>query len=170
MARVCAFIHFCNEHTKATYQCVAKPQLPTNLPVIGPVFLPPDPLHFHHVKALSGSGVKPQPFCLKPITVVHPFYTPSLLSCPGCRKHNRAQDNTKLSWEGWTSTGPRHLHGLEEEGFTIGYQLVCNVCQAARAVEKEAGIANSDLQPYKWTTTNMDFWDGVPYWKVPREF
>lgn len=122
--------------------------LPDNLPLLGPRFSPPSYLHSHLRKGLPQPD--PQKAYLKTLHIIHPLYYPTLgLNCPRC-------DSTAVSWDSWTSTGPRDVHGLYRDETALGYQLRCKDC------------CDQNVRPYCLATTSREFWKGYKSWQVPR--
>jgi formate dehydrogenase maturation protein FdhE len=114
---------------------------------------------------------------IKPLNVIHPFYYPQLATCPRCGS------DKETSWEGWTSTGARELHGLICEETALGAQLQCNICKESAKMKKgntkntpgddDAGAQASetaDLEGYCFATTSAAYWRTWEHWRIPREF
>jgi hypothetical protein len=135
-------------HGNATKNTVP-PVVPKGIPVWGPRFVPPTYIHLH--KRSSAPEISPDTAYLKPLNIVHPFYFPGLAKCPKCH-------SVHVTWEGWTGTGSREVHGVNEEEFALGYQLRCKDCQAAGGSTK-----------FCVTTTNPVFWEKWEHWEIPRK-
>ena len=95
-----------------------------DVPILGPRFVPPTYLH-SRLRPGQGS-IKPDTQYIKPINIIHPLYYPELARCPRCQSCN---DTT---WEGWTTTGARELHGVSHEETALGLQLRCDACKRSR--------------------------------------
>ena len=96
-----------------------------DVPILGPRFVPPTCLHSR--LRPGPTNVQPDMQYLKPINIIHPLYYPELAKCPQCLSSN------DISWEGWTTTGARELHGISHEETALGLQLRCNGCKRNRA-------------------------------------
>ena len=95
-----------------------------DVPILGPRFVPPTYLH---LRLRPGPvNMKPDTQYIKPINIVHPLYYPELARCPQC------QSRDDITWEGWTTTGPRELHGVSHEETALGLQLRCDACKCGR--------------------------------------
>lgn len=164
-ASVCAYVFMVNRLTQPKNGSSLPRKLPASIPIAGPRFTPPLTVSRH--SSAPRSPVTPDPFYLRPVTVVHPFYDPTLLCCPGCRKHELRQNPNLLSWDGWNGKGPREVYGVFELEYAIGTQLECHQCHNERKREKEAGVADKKLRQYNWATTSVDYWKGIPHWKIP---
>jgi hypothetical protein len=127
--------------------------LPKDIPLLGPRFVPPSYLYLQ--KRESAPVFRPGLAYLKPITTVHPFYYPQLTQCPQCQ-------SAEILWEGWTSAGPRDVHGVKEEELALGLQLRCKVCESV--------AGNDPTLTYCFATTNSNFWATLEHWKIPRKF
>lgn len=121
-----------------------------DIPFIGPHFVPPTYLHVQWRQAVP--SLWPGTMYLKPLTVIHPVFYPSLqdIICPHC-------DSPNTTWDSWNGTGARSIYGLKVNERAIGYQLQCRNCKAA----------NSD-SGYCFATTNQVFWEKWEHWKLPR--
>ncbi|KAF8124422.1 hypothetical protein EV363DRAFT_1126248, partial [Boletus edulis] len=89
-------------------------------PILGPRFVPPTYLHSR--LRPGPTNIQPDVQYLKPISIIHPLYYPELAKCPQCSSCG------DVSWEGWTTTGPRELHGASYEETALGLQLRCSSC------------------------------------------
>ena len=95
-----------------------------DVPILGPRFVPPTYLH---LRLRPGSvNMKPDTQYIKPINIVHPLYYPELARCPQCQSCN------DITWEGWTTTGARELHGVSHKETALGLQLRCDACKHGR--------------------------------------
>ncbi|KAG6379441.1 hypothetical protein JVT61DRAFT_11916 [Boletus reticuloceps] len=92
-----------------------------DVPILGPRFIPPT--HLHSQLRPGPTNIQPDVQYLKPINIIHPLHYPELARCPRCL----SCDN--VSWEGWTTTGPRELHGISHEETALRLQLRCNSCK-----------------------------------------
>lgn len=117
--------------------------------IFGPRFLPPAYMHLR--KRNATPNIVPKVAYLKPLHIVHPFYYPNLNICPQCQSQ-------ETSWQGWTTSGHREVHGLQREETALGYQLECKDCK------KDSGT-----KTYCFATTNMTFWAKKEHWSIPRE-
>jgi hypothetical protein len=68
-------------------------------------------------------------------------------------------------WDGWTTSGHRELHGVQEEETVIGYQLICKPCEAQFSRTK----GSSDKGSFCFATTNPIFWKNWEHWAIPCE-
>jgi hypothetical protein len=135
-------------HGNAKRNTQPKP-LPKDVPLLGPLFLPPS---YMHIQCRHSAPVfDPEPAYLKPFSVVHPFFYPGLACCPQC-------NSGAVLWEGWTSTGARDVYGIDEEERALGYQLRCKECE-------ETGTTNGPK--FCVTTTNPVFWAKWEHWEIP---
>jgi hypothetical protein len=129
------------------------PALSKEVPLLGPRFLPPSYISLR--KRNSNADINPTSAYLKPLHIVHPFYYPELARCPQCQSED-------VSWQGWTTTGHREVHGVNREETALGYQLSCRDCESRfgghNAVEE--GI-------YCIATTNTMFWKNKQHWEIP---
>ncbi|KAG2106102.1 hypothetical protein BD769DRAFT_1366782, partial [Suillus cothurnatus] len=105
-------------------------KLGINVPLLGPRFVPPSYLHIQKRAGLGHRVLEPMTQYIKPLNVIHPFYYPQLATCPRCGS------DKETSWEGWTSTGARELHGLICEETALGAQLRCNICKESAKMKK----------------------------------
>jgi ribosomal protein L32 len=127
--------------------------LPLEIPLLGPVFLPPEPSLL--LKYTPHRPIKPTDYYLRNFTVVHPFYMAKspLLTCPGCVQ---TQQIPKITWRSWSNKAPRLVHELDRDSLAMGYTFECSNCEEQR-------------RQHHWTMTNAIFWKEIPYWKVPGE-
>jgi hypothetical protein len=134
------------------------PCLPQDVPLLGPRFIPPTYLH---LKKRQGNIVaQPETAYLKPLNIIHPFYYDSISKCPQC-------DSLEIYWDGWTTTGHRELHGIQEEETALGYQLVCKRCCEDHSAKSNNGLKD-DEGSFCFATTNPTFWRKWEHWAVPR--
>lgn len=133
------------------------PDLKKEIPIFGPRFLPPTYMHIQ--KHSSTSTILPAPAYLKPLHIVHPFYYPDLAKCPQCASE-------KVSWQGWTTTGYREVHGVRREETALGYQLECEPCKERFSRTKNA----TEKGVFCLATTNAKFWEKKEHWDVPRQY
>lgn len=147
-AQVCQYV-------KVMYgKLLANGKCDPNLPLYGPRFLPPSPTIVYR-NPLSSSEISTRDFYLKPVTVVHELYWPSLLRCPTCEKANRQKPS--LQRQGFTPEGPRTVHGIKEEEYVIGTKIRCRTC------------ANLNEDRIQWSFTSSEFWSDRMYWEIPRK-
>ena len=66
------------------------PILGLQIPLMGPRFEPPTYLHMS--KRDPTPDIVPEIAYLKPVTVVHPFYFPEVLTCPRCTSDDTASE------------------------------------------------------------------------------
>ncbi|KAG8938303.1 hypothetical protein FRC04_009122 [Tulasnella sp. 424] len=130
-----------------------------NLPLYGPRFSPPPPA-LSHRNPNAASSIPPQDFYLKPITVVHELFWPSLMACPICAKAGR--NEVKLERQGFTPEGPRTVHGIYEDEYVIGSRIRCKTCELDLKTRRVKGR-------FQWSFTAQEFWSGKLYWEIPRE-
>lgn len=126
-------------------------------PILGPRFLPPTYLHLQRRHITP--NIEPETAYLKPITIVHPFYFPSLAQCPQCGSGD-------IRWDEWTTTGPRDVHGVRREETALGIQLRCN----AQCAERFSGPDASETGAYCFATTNVLFWMKSEHWEIPSKW
>jgi hypothetical protein len=131
--------------------------LPRDIPLLGPRFVPPSYPQLER-RQYAASGLTPDMAYVKPITIVHPFYYPSLTICPKCQ----SKDSKDISWKGWTSTGSREVHGVQREETAMGYQLQCRACEISVSTK------TAEQKGYCYATTNPVFWQNWEYWQIPR--
>lgn len=133
-----------NSKNKSTIKLV-----PKETPLLGPHFSPPSYIHRHLREALP--TITPTPMYLRPLHVIHPLFYPNIgRSCPAC-------DAEDVRWHGWTNTGPREVHGVQQEEMAIGYQLRCDSC-------------NRQGRKHCLATTSREFWDRQEHWQIPCEW
>lgn len=130
----------------------AKP-LPLEIPIHGPRFVSPTYLSLQ--KRKSTFNVEPQTSYIRPLTIIHPYYFPKLGQCPHC-------DSDDLTSEGWNSYGYRDVHGISYEETALGVQLSCKACQ-------KCGTESKEKVPYRFSTTNVIFWEKRDFWGIPRK-
>ncbi|KIO24054.1 hypothetical protein M407DRAFT_26496 [Tulasnella calospora MUT 4182] len=147
-AHVCQYVKFTYSKVFANGKC------DPNLPLYGPRFLPPSPSVLYR-NPLSCSQILTRDFYLKPVTIIHELYWPSLLQCPTCTKAKRPEPN--LQRQGFTSEGPRTVHGIKEEEYVIGTKIRCQTC---------ASLKEDRIQ---WSFTSPEFWSSRTYWEIPCE-
>jgi hypothetical protein len=154
-AEVVEYVNFVHGQTKVHGNKKNAPMrsLLKEIPLFGPRFIPPSYLHIQ--KREPAPIFRPGLAYLKPISVIHPFYYPQLTGCPQCR-------SSEILWEGWTSTGPRDVHGIKEEELALGVQLRCKICESV--------AANDVRRTYCFATTNPNFWTHLEHWKMPRKW
>jgi hypothetical protein len=154
-AEVIEYVNFAHGQTKVhgNKKNVAARVLPKEIPLLGPRFIPPSYLHIQ--KRELAPVFRPGLAFLKPISIIHPFYYPQLTGCPQCQ-------SSEVSWEGWTSAGPRDVHGIKEEELALGLQLRCKICESA--------AANDLTRTYCFATTNPNFWVRSEHWKIPHKW
>ncbi|KAG9028629.1 hypothetical protein FS837_003829, partial [Tulasnella sp. UAMH 9824] len=126
-----------------------------DLPLYGPRFSPPPPA-FLHRKPSASSQISPGDFYLKPVTLVHELFWPSLLTCPTCAKAGRGKG--RLERQGYTPEGPRTVHGIYEDEYVIGNRIRCKTCTELKGGGR-----------IQWSFTAQEFWSDMPYWEIPRE-
>jgi hypothetical protein len=132
------------------------PCLMKEVPILGPRFLPPGYTHLQN--RISTPLIEPKTAYLKPINIVHPLYYPDIAKCPECCSEN-------TSWQGWTATGHREVHGVRRKETALGYQLECKDCKP------EKGVRSHNAAPsYCFATTNTSFWKKTEHWEIPREY
>ncbi|KAA1474099.1 hypothetical protein DENSPDRAFT_852057 [Dentipellis sp. KUC8613] len=142
------------------------PAVPKDVPIYGPRFVPPSYLHAEKRSTTPSIHVKTT--YLKPLNIIHPFYHPELRCCPRC-----GCTDERVSWNGWTGTGHREVHGIRVEETALGYQLKCDACREAHEAEsekKESDLpqgSDSEKFHYHFATTNCEFWERRHHWDVP---
>lgn len=130
-----------------------------NLPLYGPRFSPPPPA-LSHRNPNAASSIPPQDFYLKPITVVHELFRPSLMACPICARAGR--NEVKLERQGSTPEGPPTVHGIYEGEYVIGSRIRCKTCELDLKTRRVKGR-------FQWSFTAQEFWSGKLYWEIPRK-
>ncbi|KAG1720557.1 hypothetical protein EDB19DRAFT_1776310 [Suillus lakei] len=144
-SEIVEYVQFLWEKTRTRSKKGEPGKLGVNVPLLGPRFMPPS--------------------YLKPLNIVHPFYYPQLARCPRCGSD---KDTT---WEGWTSKGPRELHGIFCEEMALGAQLHCNRCKEtsksklkARNGTTHSSDSDSSIEGYCFTTTSTVYWKSWEHW------
>ncbi|KAI1781643.1 hypothetical protein LXA43DRAFT_908159, partial [Ganoderma leucocontextum] len=136
----------------------AKQKLDPRIPLFGHKFYPPTYMS-QKLRKVS-PDVTPELTCLKPVTVLHPALIEELNFCPRCNA-----TGTDLAWNGWTTSGPRDVHGVSSEEQVIGVQMRCNKCKAARG---RADTEDDDEdESYCWGTASSQFWEKKEHWEIP---
>lgn len=130
--------------------------LSQGVPIYGPVFLPPS--YLEQTKRQSAPEITPDVMYLKPLTIIHPFYFSDLFHCPN--QPLDTPDGHKVSWDGWSSMGPREVHGLEREETALGFQLRCHACPARSPT--------GDKLQHCWALTSSQFWQQREHYDIPR--
>ena len=184
-SQVVEYVNFIWDKTRPRKKGNAPARLGTDVPLLGPRFIPPSYLHLR--KQAGVLDVKPDMQYLKPVNIVHPFYYPELACCPQCQ-------STEVTWEGWTGTGARELHGVVQDEVALGLQLRCNACRLnrcgadsgdsseilAKQVERQTTGSDTPLSEpqtkvggqsssYCCATTSSTYWKSWEHWKIPRE-
>ncbi|KAH9007323.1 hypothetical protein EDB86DRAFT_2793432 [Lactarius hatsudake] len=122
-AHIVEYVNFLNElttvHGNSSKGTVANP-LPKRILILGPRFVPPSYLHVG--KRQTCPVIEPTVAYIKPLSIIHPFYYPSLSQCPQC-------ESTNIKWDSWTPTGHREVHGMRQEECALGMQLRCRDCE-----------------------------------------
>jgi hypothetical protein len=151
-SNVVEYVMYLNGHTKvhgnATKNTQPKP-LSKEIPILGPRFVPPSYLHI--MRRSGAPEIEPESAYLKPLNIIHPFFYLRLARCPHCKSNG-------ILWEGWTTTGPRDVHGVEQDERALGIQLRCKACEAV-------GGAKGDQ--FCVATTNPVFWAKWEHWEIP---
>ncbi|KIJ13163.1 hypothetical protein PAXINDRAFT_14062 [Paxillus involutus ATCC 200175] len=114
-AEVVEYVTLLSKKVRPCKKGDAPSKLSLNVPILGPHFVPPSYMHVN--KRPGVVNITPEIQYLKPINILHPFYYPELACCPQC------QSRTKVTWEGWTATGARDVHGVTCEEVALGLQL-----------------------------------------------
>lgn len=135
--------------------------LKSNIPLLGPRFLPPAYWHLH--RRHSTPEIDPKTAYMKALTIVHPLYFENLAMCPKCDA-----TGADIVWSGWTSTGHCEVHGLEREETALGYQLRCKRCAGIASSQKSS--SKNGEGSYCFTTTNHTFWERREHWQIPGEY
>lgn len=171
-AEVVEYINYLSEKTRIrSAKALTRPCLDSRIPILGPHFLPPSYLHARK-RNPSEPAINPEVLYLKPLRVIHPFYHPELARCPRCD----CADG--VSWDGWTGTGPRDVHGVMLDEAAIGTQLRCESCRndptSKKGLESECerndlNNRKTNLKGHCFATTNPDFWRNWPHWSIPGE-
>ena len=137
------------------------PILRLEVPLLGPLFLPPTFLNLR--KRKPAYSITPTTTYLKPLHIVHPLYYPDLAKCPLC-------DSLDVSWQGWTGTGHRDVHGVDREETALGYQLQCNSCKESRTEARGAsGGKQKNEELVRVATTNPKFWERRRDYDIPSK-
>lgn len=132
------------------------PSLKKDIPILGPHFLPPG---YIHAQKRDTPQITPDISYLRAITVVHPFYFPTISGCcPGC-----GSSDTLL--EGWTTKGARDVHGLHRDERAIGVQIICKQCRS----QYEKGGPQEGKGHFCFATTAKCFWAKWEHWRIPGE-
>ncbi|KAG1797285.1 hypothetical protein EV424DRAFT_1333429 [Suillus variegatus] len=168
-SEIVEYVQFLWEKTRRRSKKGETNKLGVNVPLLGPRFIPPSYLHIE--KQSGGGAVDPTIQYLKPLNIVHPFYYPQLARCPRCGSD---KDTT---WEGWTSKGPRELHGILCEEMALGAQLRCNRCKETskskpktrNSTTHRSDLVDSSIEGYCFTTTSAMYWKSWEHWRIPRE-
>ncbi|KAJ7707567.1 hypothetical protein B0H17DRAFT_917596 [Mycena rosella] len=121
-----------------------------NIPLFGPRFTPPT-LNDHRLRI--SENLKPEIGYLRPINIIHPVFYSDIGKCPHCGSED-------VSWDSWTTSGSREVHGLRREETALGYKLKHKDCSPdeGSTVPETRVIA----------TTNAVFWAKWEHWKIPR--
>ena len=130
--------------------------LKATVPLMGPRFVPPT--QFLQQQRKTTPTIEPEAAYLKPLTIIHPIYFPSLAECPQCGSGD-------IRWDEWTTTGPRDVHGIRREEMAIGVQLRCN----GRCAQRFKGKDAPEQGVYCIATTNVLFWEKREHWEIPRK-
>ncbi|TFY78099.1 hypothetical protein EWM64_g5914 [Hericium alpestre] len=131
--------------------------LRAGIPLFGPLFVPPSYIHLE--KRSNVPMIEPKTAYLKSMHIVHPFYYPQLSMCHRCSSDN-------IQWDGWTSSSPREVYGVQRGELALGYQLRCVDCQDLKS--KQMTKAARKKITYSCATTNDLFWERWEYWQIPR--
>jgi hypothetical protein len=145
------YVNFLWNKTKLPGKDGARAYLAKDIPILGPRFIPPSFSLLERRQYGVNSG--PETTYIKPFNVVHPFFYPTLEKCPQCH----LEDTT---WDGWTGTGSREVHGLFREETALGFQLRCKAC--------ENTISDSH-KSFCFATTNSTFWQHWEHWQIPSQ-
>ncbi|KAJ6450330.1 hypothetical protein DFH09DRAFT_1400157 [Mycena vulgaris] len=124
--------------------------LGTNISIHGPRFVPPA---LNDYRLRLSKKIKPEIAYLRPINIIHPVFYSDIAKCP----HWGSED---VSWDSWTTSGSREVHGLRREETALGYKLKHENCtpDEGSTVPKTRVLA----------TTNPAFWAKWEHWKIPR--
>ncbi|KAG1743759.1 uncharacterized protein EDB91DRAFT_1051214 [Suillus paluster] len=167
-AEVIEYINYISEKTRIrSVKTLTRPCLDSRIPILGPHFLPPSYLHARK-RNQSEPAVNPEVLYLKPLRVIHPFYHPELARCPRCDSRDG------VSWDGWTGTGPRDVHGVMLDEAALGMQLRCESCRtdptSKKGLESDCEHnGKTHLKGHCFATTNPDFWRNWSHWSIPGE-
>ena len=158
-ANVVEYVQYIHKKTgkrAGTQNGTAAPSLRKEVPLLGPRFLPPTYLHLQ--KRSTTPTIEPQSAYLKAITIIHPFYFPELAKCPQC-------GTASVGWNGWTTTGPRNVHGICRDETAYGVQVQCRgACETLYSGGNQA----QQVGTYCFATTSVKFWENREHWDVPR--
>ncbi|KAJ8581088.1 hypothetical protein M405DRAFT_704763, partial [Rhizopogon salebrosus TDB-379] len=121
-AEIVEYVQYLWENSRPRSKKMEPRKLGFSIPLLGPRFVPPSYLQIQKRSGLGQGTIEPLTQCVKPLNIIHPFYYAKLATCPRCGS------NEGTTWEGWTSTGARELHGLFCEEAALGVQLRCNRC------------------------------------------
>jgi hypothetical protein len=167
-SEIVEYVQFLWEKTRSRSKKGEPSKLGVNVPLLGPHFMPPSYLHIQ--KRSGGGAIEPKIQYLKPLNIVHLFYYPQLAWCPRCGS------DKDLTWEGWTSKGPRELHGIFCEEMALGAQLRCNHCKETSKLKPKArnstthsSDSDSSIEGYCFTMTSAVYWKSWEHWRIPRE-
>ncbi|KAF8423455.1 hypothetical protein L210DRAFT_3422835, partial [Boletus edulis BED1] len=131
-----------------------------DVPILGPRFVPPTYLHSR--LRPGPTNIQPDVQYLKPINIIHPLYYPELAKCPQCSSCD------DVSWEGWTTTGSRELHGVSHEETALGLQLRCNTASSEPNLQlNNKGEGDTKDGGYCFALTSHVFWKGWNHWEIP---
>lgn len=129
--------------------------LSKDAPLLGPRFIPPTYLHLR--RRDPAPSITAETVYLKAINVIHPFFYPEVSKCPQC-------GTDRIGWEGWTTSGPRNVHGVKREETVIGVQLECK-----GDCGKRFKAPGTEKGTYCFATTNATFWQAWGHWEIPRK-
>lgn len=161
VAHIVQYVNYVHETVKIhgnakSVNKTSKRTVDLSIPLLGPYFLPPS--QFHTLQREAVPTIKPHIHYIRPLTVIHPLYFPHLLKCPECGSTNPKD----VSWDQWTTTGYRDVHGLRREEVALGIQLRCTGC-SDRLTPSGAKAARC------FATTNHQFWEKWEHWQIPRK-
>ena len=125
-------------------------------PFHGPRF--PAPTFTHYQWRQVASECNPKWSYIKTVIILHQVFFPFLMCCPNCC-------GCDVQPNGWTATGHREVHGLQDEECVLGVQFQCVDCFVKRG---NGGPGESD-EKYCFSMTNPEFWQGISLWDIPRE-
>ncbi|PIL35895.1 hypothetical protein GSI_01555 [Ganoderma sinense ZZ0214-1] len=170
----CQYASFvANEIRNLKGEKCAHKKLNSKIPWLGPRFLPET--YTSQKRRLVSPDVIPDLACLKPVTILHPYFFDELNICPRC-----GATGDDLSWGRWTTSGPRDVHGVYGEEQVIGVQMRCNKCKEARGNTGRRGGRGKggggdddddddyDDPSYCWGTASYQFWEGKEHWEIPN--
>ena len=95
------------------------------------------------------------------MTVLHPALIEELNFCPRCNA-----TGSDLVWSGWTTSGPRDVHGIFSEEQVIGVQMRCKKCKVGRG-RADDDDDDDDDPSYCWGTASSQFWENKEHWQIP---